>query len=183
MRTPKKCVAVNTGCSARDDDRICLPVTFAAGNNLRNVILRLQCLCGGRRQNKLCSNYRYCSNRICALRPLLCFKRFVHHHHHHHHRISVTQLGHLLTPSGLTYPEFSSKVYYDSFCQSDCSVSLSWVIYFEAFYLHVVSIFPRIPVICPKLVLFLTPLQFVYFFCNVSKCILLFFSCFTCSDA
>ena len=44
------------------------------------------------------------------------------------------QLGHLLTRSGLTYPEVSSKVYHDSFCQSDSSVSLPWVIYFEAFY-------------------------------------------------
>jgi len=41
--------------------------------------------------------------------------------------------------------------------------------YFEAFYLHVVSIFSCIPVICPKLVLFLTPLQFVHLFCNLSQ--------------
>jgi len=27
------------------------------------------------------------------------------------------ELGHLLTRSGLTYPEVSSKVYHDSFCQ------------------------------------------------------------------
>ena len=60
------------------------------------------------------------------------------HHHHHHHHISVMELGHLLTRSGLTYPEVSSKVYHDSFCQLDSSVSLPWVIYFEAFYLHVV---------------------------------------------
>ena len=33
------------------------------------------------------------------------------------------------------------------------------------------------PVICPKSLLFLIPLQFVYLFCNLSKCILLFFSC------
>ena len=32
-----------------------------------------------------------------------------HHYHHHHHHISVMQLGHLLTRSGLTYPEVSSK--------------------------------------------------------------------------
>ena len=87
------------------------------------------------------------------------------------------QLGHLLTRSGLTYPEVSSKAYHDSFCQSDSSVSLPWVIYFEAFYLHAVSRFSCIPVICPKLVLFLTPLQFVLLFCNLSKCILLFLSC------
>ena len=91
--------------------------------------------------------------------------------HHHHHHISFTELGHLLTRSGLTYPEVSSKVYHDSFCQLDSSVSLPWVIHFEAFYLHVVSSFSCIPVICPKLVLFLTPLQFVHLFCNLSKCI------------
>jgi len=42
----------------------------------------------------------------------------------------------LLTRSGLTYPEISSKVYHDSFCQLGSSVSLHWVIYFEAFYLR-----------------------------------------------
>ena len=63
------------------------------------------------------------------------------------------RLDHLLTRSGLTYPEVSSKVYHDSFCQSDSSVSLPWVIYFEAFCLHVVSSFSCIPVSCPKLVL------------------------------
>ena len=95
---------------------------------------------------------------------------------HHHHHISFIELGHLLTRSGLTYPEVSSKVYHDSFCQLGSSVSLPWVIYFEAFYLHVVSSFSCIPVICPKLVLFLTPLQFVHLFCSLSKCTLLFFS-------
>jgi len=75
----------------------------------------------------------------------------------------------MLTRSCLTYPEVSSKIYHDSFCQLDSSVSLPWVIYFEAFYLHVVSSFSRIPVICPKLVLFLTPLQFVHLFCNLSQ--------------
>jgi len=95
----------------------------------------------------------------------------------YHHHISVMELGHLLTRCGLTYPEVSSKVYHDSFCQLGSSVSLPWVIYFEAFYLHVVPSFSCIPVICPKLVLFLTPSQFVHLFCNLSKCILLFFSC------
>ena len=71
------------------------------------------------------------------------------------------ELGHLLTRSGLTHPEVSSKVYYDCFCQLGSSISLPCVTYFEAFYLHVVSGFSCIPVICPKLVLFLTPLQFV----------------------
>ena len=78
------------------------------------------------------------------------------------------QLGHLLTRSGLTYPEVSSEVYHDTFCQLDSSVSLPWVIYFGTFYI-VVSSFSCIPVICPKLVLFLTPLQFVHLFCNLSQ--------------
>ena len=79
------------------------------------------------------------------------------------------ELGHLLARSSLTYPEVSSKVYHDSFCQSDSSISLAWVIYFEAFYLHVVSSFSCIPVFCPKFVLFLTPLQFVHLFYNLSQ--------------
>jgi len=79
------------------------------------------------------------------------------------------QLGHLLTRSGLTYLEVSSKVYHDSFCQLGNSVSLSWVIYFEAFYLHVVSSSSCIPAVCTKLALFLAPLQFVHLFCNLSQ--------------
>jgi len=86
----------------------------------------------------------------------------------HHHHMSVMELGHLLTRSGLTYPEVSSEVCHDSFRQLGNWVSLPWVIYCEAFYLHVVSIFSCIPVICPKLVLFLIPLQFVCLFCNPS---------------
>ena len=66
--------------------------------------------------------------------------------------MSVMELGHLLTRSGLTYLEVSSEVCHDSFRQLNSSVSLPWVIYFEAFYLHVVSIFSCIPVICSKLV-------------------------------
>ena len=122
-------------------------------------------------------------SHVCLLSQFLTIsapfvRQFVHHHHHHHHHyISVMVLGQLLTHSGLTYPDVSSKVYHDSFFQSDSSVSLPWVIYFEAFYLHVISSFPCIPVNCPKLVLFLAPLQFVHLFCNLSKCVLLFFSC------
>jgi hypothetical protein len=46
---------------------------------------------------------------------------------HHHHHISVTELGHLLTRSSLTYPEVSSKVCHDSFSHLGSSVSLPWV--------------------------------------------------------
>ena len=74
------------------------------------------------------------------------------------HKLSSSYICHgvgpLLTRSGLTYPEVSSKVYHDSFCPIGSSVSLTWVIDFEAFYLHVVSSFCFIPLICPKLVLF-----------------------------
>ena len=38
-------------------------------------------------------------------------------------------------------------------------------------------LYPVSLVICLILVLFLIPLQFMYLFCNLSKCILLFFSC------
>ena len=96
--------------------------------------------------------------------PMIHTHSFRYHHRKitsaiylHHHHISVMGLGQLLTRSGLTYPEVSSKVCHDSFCQLENSVSSPWVIY-EAFYLHVVFIFSYIPVICPKLVLFLIPL-------------------------
>jgi len=78
----------------------------------------------------------------------------VYHHCHHHHLISSTELGHLLTRSGLTHPEVSSKVYHDSFCQFGSSISLPWVIYFEAFYLHVVSSFSCILCVCVCVYLF-----------------------------
>jgi len=61
--------------------------------------------------------------------------------------IYVMELGHLLTRYGLTYSEVSSKLCHDSFFQSGNSVSLPWVIYCEAFHLHVVSSFSCIPVI------------------------------------
>src|SRR5215469_6115477 len=85
--------------------------------------------------------------------------------------MSVMELGHLLTRSGLTYLEVSSKVCHDPFCQLGNSVSLPWVICYEAFCLHVVSSSFCIPVVCPELVLFLILLQFVYLFCKLSKCL------------
>ena len=77
---------------------------------------------------------------------------------YHHHHIFVMELGHLLTRFGLTHLEVSSEVCHNSFCQLENSVSLPWVIYYEAFYLHVVSSFSCTPVICSKLVLFSIPL-------------------------
>ena len=117
----------------------------------------------------------YCNGILNRKRNVLFQLKFLHHRHHHH--ISVIDLGRLLTRSVLTYPEVSSKVCHDSFCQLGNSASLSWVIYYEAFYLHIVSSLSCIPVICLKFVLFLISLQFVYLFCNQSESILLFFSC------
>ena len=81
--------------------------------------------------------------------------------------IYVMELVHLLTRSGLTYPEVPSKVYHDSFCKLGSIGSLPWVIYFEAFYLHVSS-FSCIPAICPKLVLLLTPGNLIQKYKNYS---------------
>jgi len=90
--------------------------------------------------------------------------------------MSVMELGHLLTRSGLTYLEVSPEVCHDSFCQLGNNISLSWVVCREAFCLHVVSSSSCIPVVCVEPVLFLIPLQCVNLFCNLSKCVLLFFS-------
>jgi len=60
--------------------------------------------------------------------------------------MSVVELGHLLTRSGLTYLKVSSEVCHDSFCLLGNSVSLSWVVCREAFCLHVVSSSSCIPV-------------------------------------
>ena len=111
------------------------------------------------------------SYRLYTVTRTICFVRY------HYYHISVIELCCLLPRSSLTYPEVSSNFCHGSFCQLGNSVSLPWVIYYEAFYLHVISSFSRIPVICLKLVLFLIPLQFVYLFCNQSKIILLYFSC------
>ena len=120
-----------------------------------------------------CEKDRQCIYNVILRRVRLTIfmvEKHYHHHHYDHLHISVMESGHLLTRSGLTYPEVSWKVYLDSFCQLASSISLPWVIYFEAFYLHVVTSFSCIPVICPKLVLFLNPLRFVHLFCNLSVC-------------
>ena len=92
--------------------------------------------------------------------PCLCMYHH-HHHHHHHHHLSVMELGHLLTRSGLTYPEVSSKVCHDSFCQLGNSVSLPWVIYYEAFHLHVVYVYIYICVcVCVCVCVYM------YMYCN-----------------
>ena len=84
--------------------------------------------------------------------------------------MSIMELGHLLTHSGLTYLEVSSEVCHDSFCQLGNGVSLPWAVCHEAFCLHVVSSSSCIPVVCLEPVLFLIPLQCVNLFCNLSTC-------------
>jgi hypothetical protein len=49
--------------------------------------------------------------RFFGLQQLRCWHYY---HHYNHHHLSVMELGHLLTRSGLTYPEVSSKVCHDS---------------------------------------------------------------------
>jgi len=93
-----------------------------------------------------------------------------HHHHHHHH--------HIFHGVGPPVDPFQSHVSRSLFKGlpwfllpvGGGSISLPWVIYFEAFCLHVVSSFSCITVICPKWVLFLTPMQIVHLFCNLSCC-------------
>ena len=111
-----------------------------------------------------------------SIRQYKCWINCSNSNSHHHHHMSVMELGHLLTRSGLTYLEVSSEVYHVSCCQLGNSVSLSWVVCHKAFCLHVVSSSSSIPVVCLEPVLFLIPLQCVNLFCNLSKCILLFFS-------
>ena len=72
--------------------------------------------CNGR-----CSSWE--ANKSAANMNCPTFLRTSEFHHHHHHHISFMELGHLLTRSGLTYPEVSSKVYQDSFCQLGSSIS------------------------------------------------------------
>ena len=57
------------------------------------------------------------------------------HHHHHHHHLSVMELGHLFTRSGLTYPEVSSKVCHDSFRHLGNSVNHVLFLQFIILYL------------------------------------------------
>ena len=111
--------------------------------------------------------------RICVYVCIYVMHVFIFIYHNH---MSVMQLGHLLTRSGLTYLEVSSEVCHDSFCQLGNSVSLSWVVCHEAFCLHVVSSSSCIPVVYLEPVLFLTLSQCVNLFCNLPKWILLFFS-------
>ena len=80
------------------------------------------------------------------------------------------QLSHLLTHSTLTCLEVSLMVSPGFFCLLVCSFLLS-----TAFCLYTVTDFFCIPVVCPKLRLYLFLLQSVRLFYNLPKCILLFF--------
>jgi len=82
------------------------------GKDRRNVVLWIVTFCV----------VVACVMSLCECVPLLLCLWVLSRHHHHH--ISVMELGHLLTHSCLTYPEVSSKVCHDSFCQLGNSV---WV--------------------------------------------------------
>ena len=68
------------------------------------------------------------------------------------------------------------------FCLLVCSFLLSLVTYYEAFCLYVATDFFSIPVVCPKVSLYLVLLQPVCLFYNLSKRILLFFIYFIITD-
>ena len=128
------------------------------------------------------TSYSFGYGEVCCIKlfviPILYRNNWLQNriNHHHHHHMSVMELGHLLTRSGLTYLEVSSEVCHDSFCQFGNSVSLSWAVCREAFCLHVVSSSSCIPAVYLEPVLFLIHLQCVNLFCNLPKYILLFFS-------
>jgi len=144
-------------------------------NNIPHPFSCSRFLCSPPDLNSVVTDFMFCLHVKKPLpqgdNPIAVNKYYLHHH------MSVMELGHLLTRSGLTYLEVSSEVCQDSFCQLGNSVSLSWVVCHEAFCLHVVSSSSCIPAVYLEPVLFLIPLQCVNLFSNLSKCILLFFSC------
>ena len=77
------------------------------------------------------------------------------------------ELGHLLTRSGLKYPEVSSKVCHDSFCQLENSVSLPWVIYYEALYLHVLYIYICIMCVCVYIYIYMYHIYIYIYICMI----------------
>ena len=72
-----------------------------------------------------------------------------------HHHLAKMELGHLLTPSSLTHLEVSILVSPGFFCLIFCSILVLSVIYYGAFCLYFVTNFFCIPVLCPKLGLYL----------------------------
>ena len=64
-----------------------------------------------------CYAVRHLRRGYAATAPRLKPEIYVQHHHHHHHGVANTQVGHLLTCSGLAHPEVSSLVSPGSF---DC---------------------------------------------------------------
>ena len=100
------------------------------------------------------------------------------HRRRRRRHLANTELGHLLTCSGLTLLQVSLMVSPGFFCLLVCSLLLSSVIYYEAFLLCVATnFFICVRVFCPTLGLYLVLLQSLGLFYNMSKCILMFFSC------
>jgi hypothetical protein len=89
----------------------------------------------------------------------------------YHLHVYIKDLGHLLTHSSLTHPDVSSVVFLGYSCLLGCSFLSIWIICYLTFDLRVLSIFTLNPVLCPKLGLYLIPLQYLYLFCHLFKCI------------
>ena len=64
------------------------------------------------------------SECICMKFGLVDLYTTLREFHHHHHHMSVMELGHLLTRSGLTYLEVSSEFCHDTLCRLRNCVSL-----------------------------------------------------------
>ena len=77
------------------------------------------------------------------------------------------ELGHLLTRSGLTYPEVSSKVCHDSLCQSGNSFFITLGNLLRGILFTCCIHFLLYSSNLSKFVLFLIPLQFMYLFCKL----------------
>ena len=76
----------------------------------------------------------------------------------------------LLTRSGLTYPEVSKLVFAGSFAFRPVVFLLSWLIFYEAFCLHVAAIVFCSPVFCPKLGFILFFSVFCFVICPSAFC-------------
>jgi hypothetical protein len=93
-----------------------------------------------------------------------------------HHHVVVKELDHLLTVPVSHIQKSLQWFSLVSFAFCWVVFLSVWVICYVAFDLHVVSIFSCSSVFCPKLGLYLIPLQSLYLFSDVSKPILLFSS-------
>ena len=98
----------------------------------------------------------------------LCIVRDANIRHRHH--LASMELGHLLTHSGLTHLAIFLTFSPGFFYLLVFSILIFSVIYYGAFCFYVANKFFCIPVVCPKLGLYLALLQSLCLFYNISMC-------------